>query len=59
MAVLSPVLMERIPFHGSTGILFQLMQGVFILLHRLIGAIFIGEVYFYGDFVIYQESLAG
>jgi hypothetical protein len=45
--------MERILFHGSTGILFQLMQGVFIRLHRLIGAIFIGEVYFYGDFVIY------
>jgi hypothetical protein len=52
MAVLSPVLMERIPFHGSTGILFQLMQGI-ICLHRLTGAIFIGEVYFYGGFVIY------
>jgi hypothetical protein len=26
---------------------------VLILLHRLIGAIFIGEVYFYGGFVIY------
>jgi hypothetical protein len=51
--------MERIPLHGSTGIFCFSLCRVFIRLHRLIGAIFIGEVYFYGGFVIYQESLAG
>jgi hypothetical protein len=46
MAVLSLVLMERITFYGPTGIFYFSLCRVFILLHRLIGAIFIGEVYF-------------
>jgi hypothetical protein len=59
MAVLSPVLMERIPFHGSTDIFCSsLCKGC---LSAFIGlqVLFSWGVYFYGGFVIYQESLAG